>query len=277
MNFVPLFAVLQDFIVPIAALLVALALSLIITRVATMALMLTGLSRESARFQARSAFTGVGFTTTEAESVIGHPVRRHIIMMLMLLGNVGIATFIASLMITMLRVSDQTQNTTDWARGLGLLAAGLFLIWAAASSRWVEKQLNRPIAFALRRFTHLDVRDYVSLLELASGFTVSELGVEPEDWIADRTLEELCLSREGILVLGIRRKNGNYLGAPSGTSRVCAHDTLVIYGTRYRIEELDTRCCGPEGDAAHAAATQEYDDYLTSVQLDETITTKPSK
>jgi Trk-type K+ transport system membrane component len=57
------------FVLPIATLLIALALSLIITRVATMALMLTGLSRESARFQSRSAFTGVGFTTTEAESL----------------------------------------------------------------------------------------------------------------------------------------------------------------------------------------------------------------
>ena len=35
----------------------------------------TGTSSELARFQARSAFTGVGFTTSEAESVVLHPVR----------------------------------------------------------------------------------------------------------------------------------------------------------------------------------------------------------
>jgi len=33
----------------------------------------TGLSRESARFQARSALTGGGFTTTESEAVVRHP------------------------------------------------------------------------------------------------------------------------------------------------------------------------------------------------------------
>jgi hypothetical protein len=54
-------------IVGIVALLVVLGLSLVITRIATVALAHTGLSSEAARFQARSAFTGTGFTTSEAE------------------------------------------------------------------------------------------------------------------------------------------------------------------------------------------------------------------
>jgi hypothetical protein len=63
-------------IVGIIALLTVLVLSLLITRVATVALTMTGLSQEAARFQARSAFTGTGFTTKEAEDVVNHPVRR---------------------------------------------------------------------------------------------------------------------------------------------------------------------------------------------------------
>ena len=75
----------------IASLLVVVLISLIVTRVATVALVSTGLSREMARFQARSAFTGTGFTTQEAESVVNHPVRRRIVMALMLAGNAGLA------------------------------------------------------------------------------------------------------------------------------------------------------------------------------------------
>ena len=60
----------------IASLLIVLTISLMVTRVATMALVLTGMSREAARFQARSAFSGVGYTTREAEDVVSHPVRR---------------------------------------------------------------------------------------------------------------------------------------------------------------------------------------------------------
>ena len=59
----------------IISLLVVLTLSIVVTRVATVALTYTGLSRESARFQARSAFTGVGFTTSESEKAVkeAHP------------------------------------------------------------------------------------------------------------------------------------------------------------------------------------------------------------
>jgi hypothetical protein len=67
-----------------------LVFSILITRVASIALTHTGLSRESSKFQARSAFTGVGFTTTESEKVVNHPVRRRILLLLMILGNAGI-------------------------------------------------------------------------------------------------------------------------------------------------------------------------------------------
>lgn len=47
-----------------ASVLFILAVSLLITRIATVALQLTGVSKANARFQARSAFTGVGYTTS---------------------------------------------------------------------------------------------------------------------------------------------------------------------------------------------------------------------
>lgn len=68
------------------------ALSALITKVATIALMHTGLSTQSARFQARSAYTAAGFTTSESEKIMNHPVRRKIIFNLMLIGNAGIVT-----------------------------------------------------------------------------------------------------------------------------------------------------------------------------------------
>jgi hypothetical protein len=72
-------------IIGIVALLSIPCLSLVITRVATVALTLTGLSEEAATLQARSTFTGIGFTTREAEYVVDHPVRRRIVVTFMLL------------------------------------------------------------------------------------------------------------------------------------------------------------------------------------------------
>jgi len=77
-------------IIGIIAFLTVLALSLVLTRVATVALTMTGLSQEVDKFQARSAFTGTGFTTKEAENVVNHPVLRRIIAMLMIIRSARI-------------------------------------------------------------------------------------------------------------------------------------------------------------------------------------------
>jgi Trk-type K+ transport system membrane component len=85
--------------ISVISLLVVLTLSILVTRIATVALTHTGLSQESAKFQARSAFTGVGFTTNESEKVVNHPLRRRILLLLMLLGNAGVVTAVSSLIL----------------------------------------------------------------------------------------------------------------------------------------------------------------------------------
>jgi len=73
--------------VALFSLLIIISLSIIVVRVGAVALELTGLSSEIASFQAQSAFSGVGFTTTESEALVSHPVRRRIIRGLILLGE----------------------------------------------------------------------------------------------------------------------------------------------------------------------------------------------
>ena len=220
--------------------------------------MLTGMSSETARFQARSSFTGVGFTTQEAEDVVTHPVRRHIIMLLMLLGNVGIAAVVATLMLSMLRT---TESERGWIHILSLLA-GLSLLLSLAKSRLVERHLNRLIAWGLRRWANLAVRDHIAILQLEKGYAVSELAVEAQDWLAGKTLLDLKLPTEGVLVLGIRREDGTYLGTPTADMEVRPGDLLVIYGPIDRIEELDQRKRGRRGEIAHQEAIQELEEVI---------------
>ena len=244
-------------LVPFLLLLATLAISLIINRVAAVAFMATGLSRESARFQARSAYTGVGYTTSEAESVVNHPVRRRIAMILMLLGNVGVATVAGTVFLSVSQVQQVADESDDpWvvARTVAVLIAGLLGLTWFSNSEWVERRLNRLISKALRKYTSLNVQDYVALLHLSQGYGISELRVEPEDWLANKTLIELALPQEGVLVLGVQRKGGPYLGAPHGDTRIRPYDTLLLYANLGRIEELDSRRAGRAGDAEHAAA-----------------------
>ncbi len=237
------------------SLLLTLTISLVVTRVATVAFMATGMSRESARFQARSAFTGVGYTTGEAESVVNHPVRRRIAMILMLLGNLGVATVAGTVMLSVSKLND-VRDDDPWSvlLAVGVFIGGTGILITLANSEWVERRLNRVISKALRKYTSLNVQDYVALLHLAQGYVISELRVEPEDWLANKTLIQLALPQEGVLVLGVQRKGGSYVGAPQGTTLVRPYDTLLLYADQGRIEELDTRRAGRTGDDEHNAA-----------------------
>ena len=224
-------------ILPIISLLVIVTLSLMVTRLAAVALTLTGLPSEVARFQARSALFGVGFTTRESEVVVNHPVRRRIIYGLMFIGNIGIPTVVATLVVSFFSTMQSAHR-----RGPALLLIfGLAALWLLARSRSVDAVLIRRLARALKRWTRLDVQDYVSLLQLDSGFAVTELLVEPGDWLADRSLAQAALPAEGILVLAIRRSDHRFIGAPKGTDVIRAGDTLVLYGPLNRLAELDTR------------------------------------
>ena len=133
------------FIGVIAAITV-LALSLIITRLATSALALTGLSHEAARFQARSAFTGTGFTTSEAEKVVDHPVRRRIILLLMTARSAGLVTIIITLILSFGTGAGRSQLL----RLLGL-AGGVAVLWLISGSKQVDRYLERIIERALAR------------------------------------------------------------------------------------------------------------------------------
>jgi hypothetical protein len=236
-------------VIAIASLLVVVLISLIVTRVATVALVSTGLSREMARFQARSAFTGTGFTTQEAESVVNHPVRRRIVMALMLAGNAGLAAVVASLMLGFAR-----SGRAAVGMRLGELLFGLVVLLAAARSSWVDRRFSPLIARLLSRWTDLELRDYSGLLELSNGYRVLELAVRRGDWVADRTLAELELRDEGVVVLGVYRTSGAWIGAPGGGTRIRPGDTLVLYGKDETLCELDGRLRGAEGDEAHERA-----------------------
>jgi len=255
----------------IISLLVVLILSLVATRIATVALSLTGLSRELARFQARSAFSGCGYTSAETEKIMNHPVRRRIIMTLMLLGNAGIVTAVSALVLAFV----STEEKSDlWVR-VAVIAAGVVGLWVFASSQWMTRWMERFIRRALQTWTKLEIRDYASLLRLSDDFAVSEVRVEDTDWVVGKTLAELNLHGEGITVLGIQRSDGGYVGVPTGGSSVHAGDVLLLYGQAEAIERLDGRRAGLPGDNDHRQAVDDETRRLRQQEQAEQMRTGP--
>lgn len=238
--------------------------SLLVTRVASVMLTLTGLSAQSARFQARSAFSGAGFTTAESEAVVNHPVRRRIIMSLMLLGNAGIVSGVAAFLLTF---ADSSLGLAT----LQILAICVFLIALirVAQSAAFDRLLTRIIERALRRFTDLEVRDYAGLLRLTDDWIIAELLVEEGDWLCDNSIEELELTSEGVLVLGIERADDRYVGAPKGTARFHVGDVALLYGLRDTIERIDARQRDPEGEMDWVRSQIDYTERYLEQQEEE--------
>lgn len=217
----------------IVSLLIVVTASLLITRIAAAALQLTGLSRSASRFHARSAYTGVGFTTAEAEQVVNHPVRRRIIMALMFVGHVGFVTIISSVVLSFVSMGLQQHPWLSWL----VLALGLAFLTVVARSSWVDRRLQSIISWALNRWTELDVRDYANLLHLSSGYGVTEVAIT-EEAMDGKSLQESGFEGAGILVLGILTSNGEYSGAPQRSAQVHLGDTLFLYGPTRNINDF---------------------------------------
>ena len=223
--------------IAIVSLFVIIVLSLIVTRVGAVALRLTGMSQDAARFQARSALSGAGFTTSESEQVVTHPLRRKIIGILMLLGNIGLVAASGTLIVSLVGIDQDTQPYKIFT-----LFGGLILLYFIANSKPIDRFMCTVITWALRRYTEVETRDFSTLLHLHGEYQIAEIKVRPEDSMAGKTLAQTKLKTKGVLVLGIMTNHGDYIGAPSADHLIEVGETLVIYGLPKAVHELDCRC-----------------------------------
>ena len=252
-------------IIGIIALLVVLGLSLFINQLATIALAMTGLSREAAAFQARSAFTGTGYTTRETEKIVNHPVRRRIIMLLMMIRSAGLVTIIVSIILSFVGAAE----TSERLMRLLWLVGGVAVLLGISRLRVVSRAVELAIAKALDSWTDLNVRDYAELLQLSGEYTITEKHVDEGDWVAGKKLHECDLDQEGVSVLGIQREDESFLGAPRANTEIYAGDTLVLYGRSDTLAELDRRPEGGQGDAAHRQAVNKQKREVHKQQAEE--------
>ncbi|MDK2891972.1 TrkA C-terminal domain-containing protein [Methanohalophilus sp.] len=229
--------------------LVVILFSRIIIRIGSVALEMTGLSKDLSSFQAQSAFSGAGFTTSESEYAVSHPARRKIIRILILLGSGGLASTIATLVFTF------AGNTFQEAQiNLIFLILGLILIYLFFRSIYIEKIMRKAIKLLLLKFTSLAVYDYQQLLGLTKGYSVGEIKVKENKWLQNRMLKDLKLNMEGVLVLAIYRKiagEEKFIGSPDGDTELMAGDLLICYGPHEVIASLSERDRGIEGDKRH--------------------------
>lgn len=209
-------------------LLVILTVSVFVVRIAAVALRLTGMPADVARFQARSAFSGAGFTTSESEAVVNHPIRRRLIGLLMLWGNIGLVTVIATFIVSFIGTENSMAGMS--VQLLWLLGA-LALLWLIALNPYADRVMCKSIGWLLQRTTSLGQRGPAKLLQIGSGYSVAEHIVPVGDDLEGSALLDLCSGHPNFLVLGVEHDDGRYTsGTELGTGLVPG-DRVVLYAS----------------------------------------------
>jgi len=205
-------------------LIVVILISALIIKVGAIALRMTGIDRETAAFQALSAFTGTGFTTSEAENIVNHPRRRRVVKALMVLGNAGIVTALA-----MLFLSLQGSNVTNALAKFGVIGLIALALLAFPLSRGLDSLLENFIMKRLSRSTHFSMGAFSQIMSFARGYGIAEVLVRASDSLAGKTLSESGLTSSDVLVLAIRRGHG-MIPTPKAGEIIRPDDRLVCFG-----------------------------------------------
>jgi hypothetical protein len=204
--------------------LLVIFISFLIVRAAAIALMLTGLDENRARFQALSAFTGTGFTTREAESVVLHPVRRRIISWLMVLGNAGIVTVIITATSTLV-----TSEGYQLSLNVLVLLVGIYLIYRLATHKGFIRRWESFIEEKLLKYPAFEEGTTEDLLHLIEGFGLVRAIIMEDSPLVGKSLEESKLTAQGVIVLGIERDRA-WNPIPKAKEMIEVGDRIVVYG-----------------------------------------------
>ena len=211
--------------------LIFLVVWLLILWIGSLALEAAGLERRKARFQALSALTGTGFTTTEAESVVDHPRRRRIITWLIVLGNAGIVTF---LLLVILYIIGGLLLPSPLFIGVAVVIAILIILGIRMGA--VDRIDDAILGVARKgRAEHRLVTE--GILHQVGGYGVVRLAVGEDAARAGLALKDSGLMKEGITILAIERKDA-VLPFPAAEEPLQAGDQLLCYGVCKEIGDV---------------------------------------
>lgn len=214
--------------------------SFIVVRIGAIAFELTGLEWSLAKFQSISCFSGTGFTTKEAELVVSNPQRRRIASTLIILGNVGLVTMIATFANTLRPNLLLPQFKVPF---LDLVIPSRLLPWInllivsvciySIYRIFTHSRFTKKITDTLRaRIVKNDIIKPVSFEELlvaTGGYGVSSIEVCSDSPILNRTLRDANLRIHDINVLVIER-DGETIPNPPGDTKVILGDRLTCFG-----------------------------------------------
>jgi len=228
---------------------IVLTASFIIVRVGAVAFQLTGLEWSFAKFQALSCFSGTGFTTKEAELITSHPQRRRIATILIVLGNAGLVTMIATV------ASALNPQQTLWSKlsesylpvsiprhavpwiNLLIIVIAVYVIYKIFTHKKIATKLTNSLRMRIMKRESFKPVSFEELLLLSGGYGVSKIEVSEDCPLVNKTLAESQLRKDDITVLAMVRADG-IMPNPLADTKILAGDELVSFG---KLENVRNR------------------------------------
>jgi hypothetical protein len=217
--------------VTVILLFVVVLASYVCVRIGAVAFELTGIPWERAKFQALSAFTNCGYTTSEAEDIVRHPLRRRIASTLIILGNAGIVTTMGTFASTLVGT-----NLRQALTNVGIIALGISVLAAIARLPFFSQKIRYVIQRSLAgRFDFAPTAE--AMLRFDEGYCLTRLKLPDDSPAIGVALKDLRLQERLIQILAIER-GADFRPIPRGEDRLLAGDILIIYGTEDIVEEI---------------------------------------
>ncbi len=227
---------------------VILVISFIVVRIGAIAFELTGVDWSLAKFQALSCFTGTGFTTKESELITANSQRRRIASVLMVLGNAGlvslVATFANSLRSDVLDFKLPFLGSVLPYRIVPLVNVIIIAVVLFFGYKFFNKtNISRKLTRALRvKIINRDMVKRVSFEELVistGGYGISSIKICDSSPVLNKTLQESHLRSWDITVLAIER-NRETIPNPQAAMKIILDDTLICFG---KLENIRSKLC----------------------------------
>lgn len=226
---------------------IVLSISFVVVRIGAIAFEMTGLEWNTAKFQALSCFSGTGFTTRESETIVSHPQRRKIASILIVLGNAGLVTLIATFA-NSIRTTDLINKfqipflklfipsfLLPWMNLVIIIFSVYFMFKVFTNKRIITNLTNRLKIIIVKKDI-IKPLSFKELVFLAKGYGVSRVIITEKNPLIDQSLRTSGLKSKDIIVLAIERK-GKTIPNPPVNEKILLNDNLLCFGKLKNIKE----------------------------------------
>ena len=224
-----------------------LGVSFIIVRIGALAFELTGVEWSLAKFQALSCFSGTGFTTRESELIVSSPQRRRIASTLIVLGNAGLVTMIATFANTLRENPlipeftipfvhvDISSKFLPWIN-LGIIIVVVYAIYKLFTITRVAKIFTEALRKQIVKQGLVKAVTFEELMVATGGYGISQIEISEGNPLAGKTLLESRLREHDISVLALEN-NGETIPNPPPNTLFHTGDKIICFGKLENIRK----------------------------------------